>query len=485
MEAAATVTANQHYLVTSKCMIILWTFILLFTLCNPVASNSIVKTLPGFPGELPFLLETGYIGVGELDEIQLFYYFVESEGWPATDPLVLWLTGGPGCSALSGIMYEIGPIRFDYERSIEENKPVLALNEYSWTKVANIIFLDAPVGTGFSYSTSDTKSATDTYMFLRKWLVAHPKFQKNPVYIAGDSYSGIPVPVIVKKVSDGNTAGNLPLINLKGYVLGNPLTDWKHDFNSRIKFAHRVGLLSDELYEETKLDCQGEYVFPNKSEARCIEDLEIVGLCLKDVCKGMVLEPSCSLTAKLNKMNWNQVDLSDALISQVNPTSDALLLDVNHPGRWCRANNYVFIGIWADDKQVQEALHVRNGTKQEWERCNSSLAYVYDIKSTVDYHRNFTSEDLRALIYSGDHDMVIPYLGTNEWIESLNFTVSTDGEWRPWFVEGQVAGYAERYVMKKYSITYATVKGAGHTAPEYKPRECFGMISRWLAYYYL
>jgi serine carboxypeptidase-like clade 1 len=49
-----------------------------------------------------------YIGVGELEAVQLFYYFIESERSPKDDPLVLWLTGGPGCSALSGIIYEIG-----------------------------------------------------------------------------------------------------------------------------------------------------------------------------------------------------------------------------------------------------------------------------------------------------------------------------------------------------------------------------------------
>ncbi|KAL2349538.1 hypothetical protein Fmac_003538 [Flemingia macrophylla] len=464
--AGATLAANQQYLVTrSKCMKMLWGLILVFTLCSPVASNTIVKTLPGFLGELPFLLETGYIGVGELNEIQLFYYFIESEGRPSADPLVLWLNGGPGCSALSGLMYEIGPISFDYERSIEGNKPVLVLNEYSWTKVANIIFLDAPVGTGFSYAetsagynTSDTKSTTDIYMFLRKWLVAHPKFQKNPVYIAGDSYSGIPVPVIVKKISDDNKAGNLPLINLKGYVLGNPLTDRKLLSNSRIKFAHRVGLLSDQLYEETKLDCDGKYVYPNKSETRCIEDLEIVNLCLKDINLAMVLEPSCSLNATIN---GNRLDLSaDGFILEVNPTPDALLLDVNRTERWCRNNNYVFISIWSNDKEVQDSLHVRRGTIQEWERCNWGLRYVYDIMSVVDYHRNFSSEDLRALIYS-------------------------DGEWRPWFVDGQVVGYTERYEWNKYNLTFATVKGGGHTAPEYKPKECLAMMSRWLAYHFL
>jgi len=49
-----------------------------------------------------------YIGVGEDEQIQLFYYYIESEADPKTDPLVLWLTGGPGASGLSDLVLEIG-----------------------------------------------------------------------------------------------------------------------------------------------------------------------------------------------------------------------------------------------------------------------------------------------------------------------------------------------------------------------------------------
>ncbi|KAL6270511.1 hypothetical protein ACE6H2_027422 [Prunus campanulata] len=344
---------------------------------NVASTSNIIKTLPGFRGDLPFKLETGYVGVGAMDDVQLFYYFFESEGSPEYDPLVLWLNGGPGCSAFSGFVYEnLGPLSFDYLNSIG-NKPKLKLNPYSWTKVANIIFVDEPVGTGFSYAKSwegysnisDTLSAVETYEFIRKWLMDHPKFYNNPLYIAGDSYSGITLPTVVQEISDGNQDEHLPPMNLKSM----------------------------------KRNCKGEYVNVDLNNTLCVDDLEVYNECIEDIQLDHILEPVCSVSSpKSAGSNWFAEDL-------VNKDSVNLLLSLSQLRRpWCR---------------------------------------------------NLIKQGYRVLIYSGDHDLNIPYVSTMDWIESLNLTV--DSRWKPWFLHGQVAGL-----------------GAGHTAPEYKPEECLAMISR-------
>ncbi|KAI5567746.1 hypothetical protein BDE02_13G112300 [Populus trichocarpa] len=94
------------------------------------AAHSTVKYLPGFKGPLPFHLETGYVGVDEAEDVQLFYYFIKSQRNSKDDPLLLWLTGGPGCSAFSGLAFEIGPINFE-EKEYNGSLPTLVFNPYS------------------------------------------------------------------------------------------------------------------------------------------------------------------------------------------------------------------------------------------------------------------------------------------------------------------------------------------------------------------
>uniref|UniRef100_A0A453E487 Serine carboxypeptidase-like 18 n=1 Tax=Aegilops tauschii subsp. strangulata TaxID=200361 RepID=A0A453E487_AEGTS len=217
--------------------------------------TTVVSHLPGFDGPLPFSLETGYVEVDDRNGVRLFYYFVQSEANPAEDPVLLWLTGGPGCSAFSGLVYEIGPLSFQPD-SYTGGVPELVYRPDSWTKVANVIFLDSPVGAGFSYSATDqgykscdTKAVDQIAIFLTKWYEEHPQFLSNPLFIAGDSYSGLIAPPLTFQIAKGIEMGDKPLLNLKGYIIGNPLTDRKFDLPARVPYAHRMGLISDEQYE--------------------------------------------------------------------------------------------------------------------------------------------------------------------------------------------------------------------------------------------
>ncbi|XP_074363080.1 serine carboxypeptidase-like 17 [Apium graveolens] len=452
-------------------------------------SQTVIKTLPGYSGVLPFRLETGYVGLGDEEDLQMFYYFVESERNPSDDPLMIWITGGPGCSSPRTFFYYTGPLKFDYANSYGK-LPQLEVNPYSWTKVANVIFVDPP-NSGFTYTkskatyrNSDTLMAATIYEFLiMKWLENHPKFLNNQLYISGVSYSGISVPVMVQNIVNGNEAGNVPRLNIKGYMIGNPLTDRNIDFNARIPYAHQFALLSDELFEASKAHCNGEYIEVNRANGLCLKALAEIDKCLKDLYDQQILEPICIP----NMITKTILQLWDGKSSTRNPTIP-LPLSQQPPKSWCREDNYRYAIAWTTDRNVQKALHIREGTIEEWVMCNTDHydidrndtdTYSYDIASSIVYHRNLTKNNCRALIYSGDHDLVFPYIGTRKWIRSLGLTV--DRTWTPWFVKNQVAGYTETFSQGNYSMTFATVKGAGHTAPAFKPEESLAMVDRWLA----
>nr|BAO04182.1 hypothetical protein [Delphinium grandiflorum] len=441
-------------------------------------AQSIVRYLPGFDGPLPFELETGYTSVvDEYGGVEMFYYFISSESKPSDDPLLFWFTGGPGCSGFSSIAFENGPVSFKITK-YNGSLPTLKLNPFSWTKVSNIVFFDAPIGTGFSYSNnlndypSDKKSSKQAYNVIRKWLIDHPKFLSNAMYVGGDSYSGKTVPITVQHISNGIEAGDKLLINFKGYLLGNPITDPDLGEYSTIQFAHGMGIISEELFESITKNCKGEYVNINPDNVKCTKDIQRVSKCTNGLNRAHILEPHCLLVTP----KPNEIIKERRLLEKNSPTTFAL--PPVDPGFECRSYGYMLSYYWANDKEVQKALKIRKGMVQEWVRCNKEdLHYVYDVKASTGYHLNLSRKGYRSLIYSGDHDMIVPYMGTEAWIKSLNYSIIDD--WRSWFVGGQVAGYTRTYAN---NMTFATVKGGGHTAPEYKPCECLAMLKRWLSY---
>ncbi|XP_044474612.1 serine carboxypeptidase-like 17 isoform X2 [Mangifera indica] len=429
-------------------------FLLLQCCTNLALSQSLINFLPGFQGPLPFELETGYVGVGESEEVQLFYYFVKSERNPTDDPLLLWLTGGPGCSAFTAFAFEIGPVNFkvvEYNGSL----PTLVLNPYSWTKVANILFVDSPVGTGFSYAKTPLASLTGDFIqvhqlsqFLRKWLADHPEFLSSPFYIGGDSYSGITVPALAQRISNENEKDIQPPINLQGYILGNPLTEPIVEQNSVIPFAHGMGLISDELYHSLQRTCGGQYAIIDPSNADCLNNIQAYYKSVSGIQIAQILEPICGFASP----NPRELLTGHRRFLSQHPHQE---IDDPEP------LPPPFIGC----RKIEG----------RWMRCSLGLPYTVEIGSSFSYHVNLSAKGYRALIYSGDHDMLVPFFGTQAWIRSLNYSIVDD--WRQWFLQSQVAGYTRTYSNQ---MTFATVKGGGHTAPEYRPAECYAMFERWI-----
>ncbi|KAI3977138.1 hypothetical protein MKX01_042828 [Papaver californicum] len=137
----------------------------------------------------------------------------------------------------------------------------------------------------------------------------------------------------------------------------------------------------------------------------------------------------------------------------------------------------VLLEYWANDHGVRKALHIKEGTTKKWARCNRNLKYGSELESCLEYHHNISTKGYRSLIFNGDLDTVVPHISTEAWIRTLaNLSITDD--WRPWSVSGQVAGYTRTY---SNGLTYATVKASGHSAPAYKPEQCYAMFERWIS----
>uniref|UniRef100_A0A2P2MCW3 Uncharacterized protein MANES_08G061300 n=1 Tax=Rhizophora mucronata TaxID=61149 RepID=A0A2P2MCW3_RHIMU len=233
--------------------------------CTAAANSSLrgyhkIMGLPGQPN-VSFQQYAGHITISREPQRALFYYFVEAETDATSKPLVLWLSGGPGCSSVgAGAFIEHGPFK-------TSRGGTLVKNNYSWNKVANMLYLESPAGVGFSYSkdasfyqsVNDTFTAQDNLIFLQNWLENYPDYKTRDFYITGDSYAGHYVPQLAKLIVQEGSK-----FNLKGIAVGNPLLEFETDENSRALFYWSHGIISDEAYELSSATCNISQLYREK-----------------------------------------------------------------------------------------------------------------------------------------------------------------------------------------------------------------------------
>ncbi|XP_027343921.1 serine carboxypeptidase-like 8 [Abrus precatorius] len=250
-------------------------------------------------------------------------------------------------------------------------------------------------------------------------------------------------------------------MNIKGYLLASPVVDEIQELNTRVLYAYQRSLIPEELYKSINENCDGEFVNIDPENTKCVSDYEAYSELVRYINIQQIMEPFCITTPVLNQ--------------------EIRQLFEDPPEFWCRSYYQILVDVWANDENVRKALHIREGTKGEFLRCNRTVAYTKTWLNTVEYYRNLTNANLQALVYCADLDLGVPHLGTQKWIKSFNMSVRD--KWRAWFVEGQVAGYTEIYNMKEdHYFTYVIVKGAGHVAQIFKPKEVYHMINRWFSF---
>ncbi|VVB10910.1 unnamed protein product [Arabis nemorensis] len=420
-----------------------------------------VSKLPGQDFNVSFAHYSGFVTTNEKLGRALFYWFFEAVEDPTSKPLVLWLNGGPGCSSVAfGEAEEIGPFH------IKSDGKTLYLNQYSWNQVANILFLDAPVGVGYSYSNTssdllsngDKRTAQDSLKFLLNWVERFPEYKGREFYIVGESYAGHYIPQLSEAIVKHNRGSDENTINLKGYMVGNGLMDDFHDRLGLFQYIWSLGFISDQTYTLLKLQC-GFEPFIHSSKA-CNKVLEIADKEIGNIDQYSVFTPACVANASQSKMLLKKRPMTSRVSEQYDPCTEK--------------HSKVYFNL----PEVQKALHVPPGlAPSKWDTCSDVVnEHWNDCPSSVlNIYHELIAAGLRIWVFSGDADAVVPVTSTRYSIDALNLRPLSP--YGPWYIDGQVGGWTQQYA----GLNFVTVRGAGHEVPLHRPKEALALFKAFIS----
>ncbi|XP_042485175.1 serine carboxypeptidase II-2 [Macadamia integrifolia] len=418
-----------------------------------------ILELPGQTFNVNFSQYSGYVNVAS--GRNLFYWLIEAAEEPSTKPLVLWLNGGPGCSSIAyGEAEEIGPFH------IKPDGKTLYLNPYSWNQVANIIFLDSPVGVGFSYSDNsndilingDKRTAEDSLVFLLKWFDQFPQYIGREFYITGESYGGHYVPQLAQAIVRYQLATKTDRINLKGYMVGNALTNDFTDHMGIFQFMWSAGLISDQSYNLLNRYCDFESFI--HSSDQCNKILDIANEEVGNIDPYSIYTPACTGNYSSSSRLLKRLFKVGRISEKYDPCTEA------------------HSTVYFNSPEVQKALHVKpEAAPSKWETCSDlvNTNWKDSPTSVLDIYRELMPLGLRIWIFSGDTDAVIPVTSTRYTIDALKLPTVTP--FHAWYDDGQVGGWTQQYA----GLTFVSVRGAGHEVPLHRPKLALTLIKSFLS----
>ncbi|XP_044761245.1 venom serine carboxypeptidase-like [Coccinella septempunctata] len=381
-----------------------------------------------------FLNTTSYSGfftVNYTYNKNLFGWFIPSKN--PDDPIMLWLQGGPGLTSMFGLFAEMGPFKIEND--------TLELRETSWTNAHSILYIDNPVGTGYSFTEEkglardEVQVAEELYEALRQFFLLFPEIRQNEFFVAGESYAGKYVPVIAHAIFKKNE--NLPdsfKINLKGVIIGNGWLDPVNQMDIG-EYAFQHGLV--DINTKTTMD---QY-----------RDESIVLLR-----QGKFVE-STLVQRKISSLLKNASGYEN-------------MYNYLYPGK---QQTEAIMTNFVQKPEVRTAIHVGNLTFNPDEPVDTAL--LGDVMISVADKLIDLLANLRVLIYSGQLDLAVPYPTTVNYLLNLKFDSAE--EYRVatrdiWYRDGGIAGYVKR----AGNLTEVMVRNAGHLVPSDQPEVAFDLI---------
>eukprot|EP00808_Paulinella_micropora_P011814 g47362.t1 len=485
-----------------------------------------ITDLPDVLGQVPFNQFAGYLTINETSGRHMFYWYVESQRNPAKDPVALWTNGGPGCSGLIGFMTENGPFRPLSNGSLQ-------LNPYSWNNNINYLFVEQPIGVGFSYSEAggddynvgDERAAADNYLAIQQFLLRFPEVSTNDFYLTSESYGGHYLPTLAQTIIKAQGSSNSP-VNFKGFAVGNPYTDVPDNSrgNSETLWGHQV--VPRALWDQYGKSCNGMLPHP----AQCQDVMAMMDVAAGQLNRYALEWPLCAAdtptppgfhgSAEAFYLREYQREQSDAGIrerlARYRTHRDTRRKRVHgllhksfdpQTGRAAEPATPQFVnGIYTYDPctsdytatylnraDVQSAIHAKPPpfNKGVWSEC-ADIPYNRkdSYNSMLPIYKTLLGGkgDQRYLVFSGDNDDVCSTMSTQDWIYGLGYSVNT--HWKEYVTNAglpvtqtQVGGFYVEFATPENqpAFSFVTVHGAGHEVPAYKPAVALELLERYIS----
>ncbi|KAI1098920.1 alpha/beta-hydrolase [Jackrogersella minutella] len=431
------------------------------------ASDYYVHSLPGLPKEDTIKMHAGHIEITPEHNGNLFFWHFQNQHIANRQRTVIWLNGGPGCSSEDGALMEIGPYRLKDENTLEHNNG-------SWNEFANLLFVDNPVGTGFSYVDTNSyvheldEMANQFVTFLDKWYKLFPEYEHDDIYIAGESYAGQHIPYIAKAILARNKLPASKVAwNLKGLLIGNGWISPPEQYEAYLSFAYEKGLVTKGSDTSGKLEAQYRV---------CRKDLATSGNHVDNSACEHVLQEILRLTQSKNSKGESEcVNMYDVRLKDVYPSCG-----MNWPPDLTSVTPYL------RKQDVVNALHINANKVTGWTECNGAVGNAFNAQSSkpaVDYLPDILKE-VNVLLFSGAEDLICNHLGTEAFISNMQWNGGkgfelSPGNWAPrrdWTFEGEAAGFWQ----EARNLTYVLFYNSSHMVPFDYPRRTRDMLDRFM-----
>ncbi|KAK6201705.1 carboxypeptidase B-like processing protease [Scheffersomyces amazonensis] len=430
---------------------------------NDLQKQYLITDLPGLHKNIPTeevpLMFSGQLQLYPDKETHYFFWkFSDSNKIPENNKrTIFWLNGGPGCSSMDGALMEAGPFRINKDKQV-------TYNNGSWHKAADIIFVDQPGGTGFSYTDKydhELYEVTDHFLkFLEKYFEIFPEELSNEIYFAGESYAGQYIPYIADGILKYNKLNTTETpYNLKGLLIGNGWISPNEQSLSYLPFAVQAGIINSNNPRWQQILVQQERCQKIVNQIDSYQDDAIHADEISSTDCERILTYVLQYTRDNNAPEYEQCyNMYDYTLKDSYPSCG-----MNWPP------DLVTVTPFLREEEVMNDLNLIE--HKQWQECNGRVGSSLSAKNSIPSVHLLPGilEEIPVILFNGNLDIICNYFGTENFIKKLTWNgqkgFSEDLDAMNWLYGNETAGY----IKSERNLTFVNVFNASHMVPFDKP----------------